>query len=496
MKNQQKLFISALSLAGISAAIGSLCIGLYQSVWFDEAYSILLAEHSWTDIVRLTAQDVHPPLYYWLLKAWMLLFGSSEVALRSMSALFLGLAIVCMGLLVRRLFGTKAALVTLPFLVFAPFLLRYGFEIRMYSLVSFIGVTATYTLVCATQAENVQKQRLLFFVYALLVAAGVYTLYFTALIWIAHLLWLGWLSFKEKRKDIAILGVLAYGSAFLLFIPWLPVFLGKAGGGTLSGVTHSLGFENLVGISSFLFLYQPSWKVTGVCAVIICLVVVMSILLAWIGRKQTAENERSSLVLLVAYWCVPIVVLAIVTHFLPIYIERYFAHFALAMYATIGVVVALALRDRRKRASVVIIAILLFVVQVAGCYSLIQFGNYNFQRIHTPTMKQIAAQLDDCKNGAIIFADGPQSAMELMYYTKDCPVYFFNETLEMGGGFAMLSGTPFRVADASELPQTNEILFVYYDKPKRNLPPAFKQEDKTTFGAVTVATYRRTSAAL
>ena len=49
-----------------------------QSVWFDEGYSILLAKHSVSELLALTAVDAHPPLYYLLLKMWGELFGFSE----------------------------------------------------------------------------------------------------------------------------------------------------------------------------------------------------------------------------------------------------------------------------------------------------------------------------------------------------------------------------------------------------------------------------------
>ena len=55
-------------------AIG-LWIGLRQSVWFDEAYSIMVAKQSVGEAIRLTALDTHPPLYYLFLKAWACLFG-------------------------------------------------------------------------------------------------------------------------------------------------------------------------------------------------------------------------------------------------------------------------------------------------------------------------------------------------------------------------------------------------------------------------------------
>jgi hypothetical protein len=35
-----------------------------ESLWYDEGVSWQMSRLPWAEIVRLTAQDVHPPLYY------------------------------------------------------------------------------------------------------------------------------------------------------------------------------------------------------------------------------------------------------------------------------------------------------------------------------------------------------------------------------------------------------------------------------------------------
>jgi len=484
--NNRNVFWLVLGSAAVFAGAVSLYIGMQQSVWFDEAYSVLLAEHSWIDIVRLTAQDVHPPVYYGLLKVWMMVFGSSELAIRSLSAVLFGLSVGVAGMVMRRLFGTRVALTALPFVAFAPFLLRYGFEIRMYALASLIGVTATYILLKAVETEERQKRFRYLAIYGLLVLAGVYTLYFMALIWIAHLTWLMILAAREKeRRTFLKQAVVTYACSFVLFLPWLPNVIRGAGGGTLSPVTHSLGPENLKGIVTYLFLYQPPWKVSLIFVIGIMLLVGA---VAVFGYKQADKKERRYVGLLAAYFVVPIAVLFVLTQFLPIYLERYLAHFALGGYACLGVLTALMLRQNKLRVRAIGGA--LCVVLIIGCISFVRFGNYNFQRIHTPSVKQVAAQLSGCKAGAVIFADGPQIAMELNYYIKDCPVYFFNETLEMGGGFAMMSGSPLRVGSSSELPEAEELYHVYYDKPKNAVPSWFFEKDHTEIGAISITTYQ------
>ncbi|MBX9721681.1 MAG: glycosyltransferase family 39 protein, partial [Candidatus Obscuribacterales bacterium] len=109
-----------------------------SSIWFDEAFSAYIAQFNFAEIAAFTATDVHPPFYYWVLKVWTLLFGTSEVAFRSMSLLFGAGAIAAGYILARRFFGRLVAGVSLIFLVLSPMLIRYSDEARMYTLAVFI----------------------------------------------------------------------------------------------------------------------------------------------------------------------------------------------------------------------------------------------------------------------------------------------------------------------------------------------------------------------
>ena len=41
---------------------------LSYDIWVDEAFSLRMIQHPYRRIIQLTAQDVHPPLYYIILK--------------------------------------------------------------------------------------------------------------------------------------------------------------------------------------------------------------------------------------------------------------------------------------------------------------------------------------------------------------------------------------------------------------------------------------------
>ena len=65
----------ALSLIGASSALRS-----------DEVWSVTTVTQPFGQMMADLKDDVHPPLYYFLLFGWTHLFGTSEIAVRGLSA--------------------------------------------------------------------------------------------------------------------------------------------------------------------------------------------------------------------------------------------------------------------------------------------------------------------------------------------------------------------------------------------------------------------------
>jgi hypothetical protein len=65
----------------------------------DEAFSWRLSRYPVPELMRRTVQDAHPPLYYLALKAWTVVWGTSPVALRSLSVVFGAMSVGLMFLL-------------------------------------------------------------------------------------------------------------------------------------------------------------------------------------------------------------------------------------------------------------------------------------------------------------------------------------------------------------------------------------------------------------
>ena len=478
--------VTALLIASaIVAMLLSLAIGLRQSVWFDEAYSIMLAKQSVGHLIQLTAIDTHPPLYYLLLKAWASLFGWGELALRSLSVLALGGAVLIGALLIRRLFGARAALIASLVMVVSPFLLRYGFEIRMYALGGLIGIGATYVLVVA-QAAIGRRRLWLYGAYAVLVALGMYTLYYTALLWLAHVVWLVWLSLRRKttvRQFFLQPWWLAFIGAAVLFTPWLPTFLGQVSNGALAPIAQAMTLENLIGIVSFYTVYQPVWQLSPITSLLVLFVLLMFGWLSVRAFKLAPVAGRPYLVLLALYLLVPVAILTLIGFSRPMYVERYLAHVAIGFSLFVAVAISLvyskALPVQRWLIGLVGVVMLVGVAQLATS------GNFNFQRLQKPEIARAAAQID-CTNDATVLAADPYVAIELDYYLPNCPVKFYSDADELRGGYAPLNHSRRQVKSTDDLSASGPLYYVYYDKPQLNMPDTHMLVQHTTFGPLTV----------
>jgi hypothetical protein len=111
-----------------------------ESFWMDEGYTMAYTGLPFTKMIAYIAtRDVHPPLYYILIKFWRTL-GDSEAFLRLPSAVFGIAAVAYMWSLVKEHWGTAAATASSLLLATSEVAIWYSQENRMYSLVLLLTV--------------------------------------------------------------------------------------------------------------------------------------------------------------------------------------------------------------------------------------------------------------------------------------------------------------------------------------------------------------------
>ena len=200
--------------------------------WIDEGLSVGIADRPLTAIPGVLHQDGSPPLYYALLHVWMQVAGTSEAGARSLSLLFAALAVPASWWAARALFGSRAGWMAAVLAATNPFLTQYGQEARMYALVALLGTVACACLGRAFTGEEAGSGRRS---WALGGAAALAAMFYThnwALFFAAA--WGGtWLVLVrraqgEVRRELLRTGLIAFGGALVLWLPWVPTVLDQA----------------------------------------------------------------------------------------------------------------------------------------------------------------------------------------------------------------------------------------------------------------------------
>ncbi|MBQ3230462.1 MAG: glycosyltransferase family 39 protein [Clostridia bacterium] len=172
-RNARLLRAFHIAVIALSAVvyIGS---ALFEGIWFDEAYTVGAVSNDMGYMIKYLTYDVHPHLYYMVLKIWSYVFGNSVIALRMFSAVF-GVACVALGYThIRRDFGNEVGFWFSFLLLFSFSTLKYALQIRMYTFAIFL---LTLTALYAWRSKNGggRKERALFLIFSVLSA---YTHYF------------------------------------------------------------------------------------------------------------------------------------------------------------------------------------------------------------------------------------------------------------------------------------------------------------------------------
>ncbi len=287
-----------------------------RSLWFDEAFSWRLIQFPWPEMMTRIAADVHPPLYYILLRGWGNIFGTSLVALRSFSIFLAGATIAAAYLFAASAWRSRAVgLLAAALLALSGWQAAFAWEARMYSLGTFLAIGSSWLLLKAVRRN---PQRLWWWLaYAVMAAAFIYTHYFALLtvlgqgifvvtILIAQTRWrLG----EMMQARLSWYALSAAGAVVLLLAPWLPTFwrqnsqvqaafwVPPIGGWSIPDTFYRMFFP-----TASLPIHQ--WPAAGLTILPLAVVVVLWLWLAFDGGRARRREGRVNNPICQANWLV------------------------------------------------------------------------------------------------------------------------------------------------------------------------------------------------
>lgn len=190
-----------------------------HSYWLDEIYSIDFSHGDWPGLIRATANDVHPPLYYVMLSAWMSWFGESEIATRSLSAVFGALCVAVVFRIGATFYHPRVGMVAAFLMAIASYAIYFSQEARMYTLLVFLGALSTYFLWQACKRPTASA----LITYTLAAVLLVYTHNYGLFMLAAHAAYVVSLAVVDKhwRRKNFTRWMIAAAAVVGLYLPWM-----------------------------------------------------------------------------------------------------------------------------------------------------------------------------------------------------------------------------------------------------------------------------------
>ena len=377
-----------------------------QSLWRDEAFSILAAERSIGFIVSRLGFE--PPVYYTMLHFWIRIFGESEIATRSLSLLGFVLAITIIIKWSEDMFKKHWLTWFAPlFFALNPMLLYYAFEVRTYGWYMFFATASLFAYAQKKWAWFTLASILGFYTHTYflfhLTAIGMH--------WLIYDMWKRSHTWKSLIENTAFKSFLTIGVAIT---PWLAKITLEASR-LKDSWYYPVDLHLVYSVLGNMFIgYEGTpwygWTYTKY----------LSILLLFLGilaYRNTKEKKRNLLFLFAVG--IPLGLCVGISFIKPLFVNRYL------LGTTIGLVlVVIAAIQSIRNATIQ-------KISAAGLLTLVIWVNWWFPPQHAklPIRDTMTSINSIRKNTDVYFAATPIIYLEVKYYAADrSRVYLYNPT--------------------------------------------------------------------
>jgi|SRR3989344_2086194 len=186
-----------------------------EGLWNDEAFSVHHASEASTAAVmqNVAETEAAPWGYYVLLHYFGKVFGYGDFSMRFLSVIFSVLSILVLYLIGTRVLTIPETLLACLLMATSMLQVLYSQEARLYSLFTFVVLTAAYCFILILQT----KKNKFYFWYLISIVVGLYVNYITFLIILLFSLIL--LFFYKEKKELVTKMLVLHGFAGILALP-------------------------------------------------------------------------------------------------------------------------------------------------------------------------------------------------------------------------------------------------------------------------------------
>lgn len=129
-----------------------------KSIWIDEAYTMeMVRENDFLGIIKTTAKDVHPPLYYLMAECFTAVLGDTFWVYKLLSIIPMVLTMLFAFSHIKPWWGERAAVLFIIMINAIPCVLEYVVQMRMYSWAMFFVTWAGLSAYGMYKDEDIKR---------------------------------------------------------------------------------------------------------------------------------------------------------------------------------------------------------------------------------------------------------------------------------------------------------------------------------------------------
>lgn len=402
------------------------------SLWGDEGFSAILSMKSVPEIISIIIRDTSPPLYNLTEHFWFKLFGTSEVAIRSLSFVYYLIAVFFAYKIAGYFWSRKTALIASSLVFLNPFFFTYAFEGRMYSILAATVVASFYFFLKKNWVGYVTFATLALYSHHF----AIFALFFQGLWFVKEIL--------TKNKKVIKPMFFSFLAIGILYSPWiLPLYsqTKMVGGGFWLGTPSFNDLKELIYKYLATGIQNPLSKIA------------LWFVLAGLAIRVWTKDIKKSVFLLL-WFLVPILTVFLVSQkFQSIFFDRYM------LFAIPPAMVLLASNLRGKISGALIVSIIFLFLAIDV--------NYFFNPTKRPFREFSNVVKEELRGDDFLINWNSSShhLWETKYYGIPAPIY-----IPEGGSLPFFVGTA--------LMEENDII--------REIPDKFPDKTRVNrVGAVT-----------
>jgi hypothetical protein len=433
-------------IAAIYCLVRSVILSLCTDIWYDELFTMEFSARSVKELIGLTARDVHPPLYYIIVRGFLLAGNAlgfvgngrlgPEMLAKMVSIIPFALVMIYALTTVRKHYGMFAAGMFSFAIITVPQMPEYNTEIRMYSWAMFFVTAALlhgfgiYREYLKTEGKGIDiPDALAMTVFS---AAAAYTHYYAALsigiiyMFLFVLMLAGSVSFG-KKADVKAKG---HGSLISLvvimiltgvsYLPWLRVLMSQVGAVKNNYWIQPVGLRSFGSAAEHLFRGYFTNDHVAIATALIMFAIAAALVIRSFIRAAVRKEERAVFEMM-AFSVLPVLVTTgiIVSMLLrPVFVNRYMIPAYGAFWLSLCLMADRELDELKSGDRIsfpaLVAAAMAALVAVVGAVDYRAFiGNEEYRMVN---MKETLALFDGISSDTIIISNFDQVQGLFGYY--------------------------------------------------------------------------------